>query len=550
MYSLVKILFTFVDLRLICFKGIYILLSFLIVAGCTSHIHPQFSYTNYINNFHTHVINDSIEFYLRGPGDYYYETDMQKLSSRIKKQKGYYGALVKGLNNILIFGITENPYHEYYLAVNSVESNNSKNKILQNCSDIVVLDTLINDYYVKLVGKSSTENRHGAGELEDIISSIRIGKSYQKDIFSVLDIVDVNRFTNRFLEVYEKIKGFPTYNDKSKEWIKLQMQLTYASFFQNHPDYKALLPKFEIAPQASDSLIAIIQNNMLKDTSSYNAILKDAAITKVVMINENHFVPEHRLLTSKLLESLKDLGYSYLAFEGLDNGQDSLLNFTLSYPTLETGFYTREATFGNLIREARKLDYTLVAYETFDDSVEREEGQATTLFNKTFLKDPNAKVVVHAGISHILERPTEGNKKWMAAIFKEKYGIDPLTIDQTQLNRYRKVFDEQLILIPSKVFDDHGLNSVDYLVLNNLSLSDGDENTIPLQYKNEFEEPVQLNVFLSSELSFDTDYNHKVPISVYYLERGDDILFHLPKEEVLLVVYNKEGKVLERKNFP
>lgn len=66
-----------------------------------------------------------------------------------------------------------------------------------------------------------------------------------------------------------------------------------------------------------------------------------------------------------------------------------------------------------------------MAYESMDKTKDREVGEAENLFNKTIAIDPNAKIFVIAGISHILEKPTSDGKKWMAAVFKEKYNIDP-----------------------------------------------------------------------------------------------------------------------------
>ena len=50
-----------------------------------------------------------------------------------------------------------------------------------------------------------------------------------------------------------------------------------------------------------------------------------------------------------------------------------------------------------------------------------------------FNDDPDAKVFIHVGHSHVAERPIpdENGMRWMAARLKEATGIDPLTISLT-----------------------------------------------------------------------------------------------------------------------
>jgi hypothetical protein len=181
------------------------------------------------------------------------------------------------------------------------------------------------------------------------------------------------------------------------------------------------------------------------------AILELAARHRVVMINEAHHVPRHRAFASLLLAGLRQQGFRYFAAETF-NPEDMPDLAKRGYPTLETGGYCSEPVFGDLVRQALRLGYTPVAYEygcekpparqTDTDAVlreiaEREEGEARNLKKIIFDKDPRARVVVFAGYSHIrkvpqvLEKKKKAEIKWMAARFKERTGIEPLSVDQT-----------------------------------------------------------------------------------------------------------------------
>ena len=109
-----------------------------------------------------------------------------------------------------------------------------------------------------------------------------------------------------------------------------------------------------------------------------------------------------------------------------------------------TGNYVNEPVFAEVVREARRLGYTLVPYEITREQNEaappgvsrqqhRDRSQALNLRDRIFRSDPDARVIVHAGYSHILE---EASDRWypMALYFKEATGIDPVTVDQTRLS--------------------------------------------------------------------------------------------------------------------
>ncbi|MEL6651992.1 MAG: hypothetical protein AAFQ87_14415 [Bacteroidota bacterium] len=166
-------------------------------------------------------------------------------------------------------------------------------------------------------------------------------------------------------------------------------------------------------------------------------IVAAASERQVVMINEAHHVPLHRVFTRSLLKDLYDQGYRYLAAETLRHSEIANLNET-KIPGFRNGVYVSEPQYANLLREALDLGYELVAYEDQHDFnySQRDSSQARNLA-AVFARDPEAKMLVHAGYAHIYE--TTGSE-WikMGQYFQAFTGIDPLTINQTDLTEKGK----------------------------------------------------------------------------------------------------------------
>ncbi|MEI2421091.1 hypothetical protein V6O07_12530, partial [Arthrospira platensis SPKY2] len=123
----------------------------------------------------------------------------------------------------------------------------------------------------------------------------------------------------------------------------------------------------------------MILNNSVQNSYVLDTIIEKAKNHRIIMINENHYYPNHRLLVTELLPKLKEIGYTHLALEALGKSQDSILNLPNSYPTLNSGFYTSEQNFANLIRKAKELNFKFVAYENHYENKNREFTQAENL---------------------------------------------------------------------------------------------------------------------------------------------------------------------------
>ena len=96
------------------------------------------------------------------------------------------------------------------------------------------------------------------------------------------------------------------------------------------------------------------------------------------MMNERHFNPYNRAFVISWLEKCYENGYRYLAAETLF-AKDSLLNERRTVLLGETGFYSDEPVYGDMLRTALNLGYTLVPYEGDGFGVDREVNEAKNL---------------------------------------------------------------------------------------------------------------------------------------------------------------------------
>lgn len=184
--------------------------------------------------------------------------------------------------------------------------------------------------------------------------------------------------------------------------------------------------------------------NLLKQSSEDSSIFANSQfvnakeyITSVcarynyLLINEAHYCSQHRQFTADLLEGLYENGYRYLALEALA-WKDSMIN-DRAFPFLESGFYTRDAVFGNLIRKARALGYILVPYEIREsDHENREYAQAKNIVDQTSIH--SGKTLIHAGYGHITECCLDDSFVAMGTYLKDMVGEDILTIDQIEMS--------------------------------------------------------------------------------------------------------------------
>ena len=182
----------------------------------------------------------------------------------------------------------------------------------------------------------------------------------------------------------------------------------------------------------------------LKPVSAKDYIVDKARNEQIIILNEAHHMPLHRIFASSLLQNLYDLGYRYFGAEAIYH-QDSSLS-KRRFPVTQTGYYVQEPQFGNLIRDAFSIGYEVFPYEAdFSkpiDGKEREIQQAKNI-QSILKKDPKAKIIVYAGYDHIREDSLFHSwEKAMAGRVKEYTGIDPFTVDQvTMMEKSKPIYE-------------------------------------------------------------------------------------------------------------
>ncbi|ETN96625.1 hypothetical protein [Zhouia amylolytica] len=244
-------------------------------------------------------------------------------------------------------------------------------------------------------------------------------------------------------------------NKVAKDTVPWKHQLSAANY-ANKGDYRNALIEWDLAMGTRERNYNSIQIDSIKDLyATLNAkkyIIEKAKKTNVIIINEAHHNSFHRVFTKSLLKELYDLGYRNLGLEALGNGGylDKEINIR-KYPILESGYYTKDPQFGNLIREALAIGYELFPYENTGEGngKEREIAQAQNI-QKYMSTKPNEKFLIHCGFEHVLEGKHKSWEKAMASRLTEYTGIDPLTINQVIYSErsdvkfnhpFRKAFD-------------------------------------------------------------------------------------------------------------
>jgi hypothetical protein len=185
--------------------------------------------------------------------------------------------------------------------------------------------------------------------------------------------------------------------------------------------------------------------------SAVNAIAEAADKHRIVIVNEEHRTPVHRALTNRLLSVLYQKGFRYLAVETL-RADDAELN-RRGYPTQKSGYYTPDPVFGDVIRQAIRIGFKMVAYEAEQRCPKPEEfvacqnyrevTQAQNIYDRILKNDPQAKILIHAGRGHASKGKEEDGFAFMARHLWDISGIEPFSVDQENYSERKNPVDER-----------------------------------------------------------------------------------------------------------
>lgn len=317
-------------------------------------------------------------------------------------------------------------------------------------------------------GGFATTQAYFLEEMDYLVQGLRTGAVYQRtpptDPFTILSEAFGDTETtagNYLLPVTLLHEAAANYVDLNEQGAFLQALATaYACV--DEPDSAAYYWRKMGGPVLGKTTSGTRSFDLSPATAE---VLRQTAATSLVLFNESHVQPKGRYWLRSMLPALHQQGFRYLALEAL--GDDVGLP-QRGYPTLGSGFYLREPQLANLVRDALALGFTLVPYDTMAD--DREQDQAQNLWRRSLGQDPHAKVVVLAGFGHIDERA--GSRKSMARWLHELTGINPLTVNQTDLEALAPAIGQE------GVFFAHARNSAhplpqymtnDLYVVNNIN---------------------------------------------------------------------------------
>ena len=223
----------------------------------------------------------------------------------------------------------------------------------------------------------------------------------------------------------------------------------FQSFITNEPAPGAR-PWSPSPPSANE--VAAITHARLADPIA--EIVRRARATRVVILNEDHWVPRDRAFALQVARALRPVGYDVLAAETFQTSPQPALAEEMraklerdGYPRWFSGYYTKDPVFGDFVRQALHLGYRPALYEAtnyvpnstrYDSIARRDQQEAENLLANALKAYPRSKILVYVGFHHATEAPMpEGDGRqieWMATRLKRMSGIDPLTIDQTALS--------------------------------------------------------------------------------------------------------------------
>jgi len=259
--------------------------------------------------------------------------------------------------------------------------------------------------------------------------------------FKVLDMIKDERIpsaTRYFAGRKVVAEGASTSNTNSL----FNQYFTFVTQFVGEYDEASRLYGF---PGAKGEAVAAGFNRAV---DAVPVVLAKAHGRQAVFLNESHGQSQTRAANFALLKGLRADGFEVLAMETLGTtdpvardashcSNTTMMDTKLverGYPISRSGYYTDDPLYAEIVREALRLGFHLVAYDTHlavNDQAAREQNQADNLAC-VFKADPKARMVVIAGFSHIAEAKDHWVPGGMMAFrFRQLTGIDPLTVDTT-----------------------------------------------------------------------------------------------------------------------
>ncbi|WP_075603743.1 hypothetical protein [Saccharicrinis aurantiacus] len=354
------------------------------------------------------------------------------------------------------------------------------------------------------------------------------------------DPFDMIRNPINYDSIVHFINDSSSYNSPRLEDAYLQSLGTLYSFIGNYNKAEELFiirdTKKGYIPEHKEELqlkgFGVNQDTLVKLYKQYN----------VVMFNEAHHMPQHRAFLYSQLEVLKELGFTQLALEAL-NDEDTEIS-TRAYPVnnnpeLITGVYISEPVYGNLLRHAIELGFTLIPYETF--KLRREKGQAKNIFSQ--YNKEQGKLLILAGYGHIEEKfPMMAyhlkkmlNEELLSICQHTKFDIEPVFPNSDNKDFY-------LQKDPNECYD--------YCLYHKPLLSDSNipywytwMNFKHVDFANLYDEAINGSFIVQL---FNPNEVYGIPIYQYFSEESTEIKIAYPKSDTYKLKILSKEKTVEK----
>lgn len=403
-----------------------------------------------------------------------------------------------------------------------------------------------NNLLLVLLSKTTTKEEFGLNlipEFSRIVESVQDSCEHSLKLDDPFSIgFEAHKDTlggiNYIKPVIELSKTYQQYIETSQSFAYAQALSTFASFLSKDKDWEK---GFDLWLKRTSSYIEPSSLQLPKTTVA--SLLDLSKGEGIVILNENHFFPSHRLLLLSMLDELYERGFRQIGFEAL-SVSDSLIN-DRGFPLVESGFYTREPLFGILIREAIKKGFRVFGYDKKGQGAQREMEQAKAIY-RAYNSGGKQNMVVFCGFGHVQERSKVG-KKMMAQLLNDVFKLRPYTISQTE--SYLKTDESAIYSYQTNAeLMKKGLN-VDKkictslkqdVVLENLGYTKVQYN-IPEQLKHP---TALLSVYSQKEVEA---HAHPIPYFNTKLDSSQNhVVFYLPKGQYKVLIVDTNLKILHK----
>jgi hypothetical protein len=550
-------------------NGIKFLLPLIIFTACSPVKNLQ-NNERILAEWNKHYLNDALKFSYAFPFDYQLFRGKEMIKKSLRNNNlylnwkyclAYFQTNVDPLLEQYLFYYKDKETADKELSTLGNYSTDSSHMLVDTVNAILFCGVPLENGrgFIYILCKSSQDVfRHVVdAEFEQICATIKTGEDYNNIAFTnpfelaqryALNEDNTTNYLFPIEILLQKKKNYS--NDVRSTHLYLQALATYQSFVVN------LALELDTTIQQWDALRGY-KNKVpaagaaITDNKALEFLCRQFEQHKIVMINENHFSPKHRMLIKLILRKLYERGFRYLGLEMLWDNNINQRGFIIN----NSGFYTKEPMAANLVKEAETIGFTVFGYDNVTGN--REKNQAENIYANTFQKDSLAKVIILAGFEHISEQESpRGNR--MAMEFRKLYNINPLTVDQTM---YKINTDHWLSIIDTIKAPEERSLQADIYVSNNLNYDKFAELSNYVDYVIEIPDSIInyinkqrgndyiISIYRTADLEIDSTavpaYNYKIKRPV------TDKLLHIPlqKTEYVFFVKSKYNKMIFRNNI-